>query len=56
MRLKSAWASAMSDQSRCLKEESLGPKLHIERTAKTLIRLGTHSFYWFCRVVTHMKK
>ena len=40
-RLRSAWASAQSDQSlRCPHEESLGPKLPIERTAKTLIRLG----------------
>ena len=37
----SAWASAQSDQSlRCLHEESLGPWLPTERTAKTLIRLG----------------
>ena len=40
-RLGSAWASAQSDLSlRCLHKESLGPKVHIERTAKTLIRLG----------------
>ena len=40
-RLRSAWASAQSDQSlRCLYEESLGPKLSIECTAKTLIRLA----------------
>ena len=40
-RLRSAWASAQSDQSlRCPHEESLGPLLSIERTAKTLIRLG----------------
>ena len=41
-RLRSAWAStAQSDQSlRCPHEESLGPKLPTERTAKTLIRLG----------------
>ena len=40
-RLRSAWASIQSDQSlRCPHEESLGPPLPIERTAKTLIRLG----------------
>ena len=40
-KLRSAWASAQSDQSlRCPHEESLGPWLPIERTAKTLIRLG----------------
>ena len=40
-RLRSAWASAQSDQSqRCPPETKLGPKLPIERTAKTLIRLG----------------
>ena len=40
-RLRSAWASAQSDQSLpCPPEETLGPSLPIERTAKTLIRLG----------------
>ena len=40
-RLRSAWASAQSDQSlRCPHEESLGPYLPIECTVKTLIRLG----------------
>ena len=40
-RLRSAWASAHSDQSlRCPHEESLDPYLPIERIAKTLIRLG----------------
>ena len=40
-RLRSAWASAQSDQSlRCPHEEILGPYLSIERTAKTLIRLS----------------
>ena len=35
------WASAQSDRSlRCPHEETLGPQLHIERTAETLIRLG----------------
>ena len=39
--LRSAWASAQSDQSLCCPhEESLGPQLPIERTVKTLIRLG----------------
>ena len=40
-RLRSAWASAQSDQSlRCRHEESLGPYLPIECTVKTLIRLA----------------
>ena len=40
-RLRSAWASAQSDQSlRCPHEETLGPSRPTERTAKTLIRLG----------------
>ena len=59
-RLRSAWASAQSDQSlRCLHEESLDPWLSIECTEKTLIRLGWYpgwsesslgakSFCWFC--------
>ena len=39
--LRSAWASAQPDQSlRCPHEETFGPQLPIERTAKTLIRLG----------------
>ena len=39
-RLRSAWASAQSDHSlHCSHEETLGPQLPIERTAKTLIRL-----------------
>ena len=64
-RLRSAWASAQSDQSLCcLHEESLGPKLPTERTAKTLIRLsgcpgwsesslGAQSLCWFCHVAAH---
>ena len=60
--LRSAWASAQSDQSlRCPHEESLGPWLHIERTAKTLIRLvgsesslGAQSLCWFCHVAAHI--
>ena len=40
-RLRSAWASAQSDQSlRCPHEESLDPWLPFERTAKTLVRLA----------------
>ena len=62
-RLRSAWASAQSDQSlRFPHEESLDPYLPIERTAKTLIRLGgcpgwsesslgAQSFWWFCHFV-----
>ena len=39
-RLRSAWPSAQSAQSRrCPHEETLGPKLPTERTAKSLIRL-----------------
>ena len=40
-RLRSAWATAHSDQSLCRRhEETLGPQLPIERTANTLIRPG----------------
>ena len=40
-RLRSAWASVQSDQHlRCLHEETLGPKLPIQRTVKALIRLA----------------
>ena len=40
-RHRSAWTSAQSDQGlRCPHEESLGPRLPIEHTAKMLIRLG----------------
>ena len=65
-RLRSAWASAQSDQSlRCPHEESMGPSLPIERTAKTLIRLGecpgwsessmgAQSLCWFCHVAAHI--
>ena len=39
-RLRSAWASAQSEQSlRYAHEDTFGPQLPIERTAKTLIRL-----------------
>ena len=66
-RLRSAWASAQSDQSlRCPHEESLGPELPNERTAKTLIRLGgcpgwsesslgAESFCWFCHEAAQLK-
>ena len=66
-RLRSAWACAQSDQSlRCPHEESLGPEVPIERTAKTLIRLGgfpgwfesslgAQSFCWFCNIVAHIQ-
>ena len=59
-RFRSAWASAQSDEKlRCPPEGSLGPKLPIKRTAKTLTRLGwspgwsesslgAQSFCWFC--------
>ena len=65
-RLRSAWASAQSDQSlRCPHEESLGPKQPNKRTAKTLIRLGgcpgwsesslgAQSFRWFCHEAAHI--
>ena len=40
-RLRSAWASAQSDQNlRCPHEETMGRKVPIERTARALIRLG----------------
>ena len=40
-RIRSAWESVQSDQRlRCPQDETLGPYLPIERTAKTLIRLG----------------
>ena len=61
-KLRSAWAPAQSYQSlRCPHEESLGPQLPIEYTAKTLIRLGgsesslgTHPFCWFCHVAAQI--
>ena len=64
-RLRSAWASAQSDQSlRCPRVETFRSQLPTGRTAKTLIRLGgcrdwtesslgAHSFCWFCHVVAH---
>ena len=46
-RLRSAWASAQSDQSlRCPHEESLGPLLPIERTVKTLTAQSDQSLSW----------
>ena len=66
-RHRPAWASAQSDQDLCCPhEETLGPELPTECTAKTLIRLGgcpgwsesslgAHSFCWFCHVVAHLK-
>ena len=65
-RLRSVWASAQSDQSlHCQHEESLGPKLPIKRTAKTLIRMGgcpgwsesslsAQSLCWFCDVAAQL--
>ena len=56
-RVRSAWASAQSDQSlRCPYEETLCPWLPIERTAKTLIRLGGctgWSFSFFLHILLH---
>ena len=45
---RSAWDFTQSDQSlHCPREESLGPQLPIERTAKTLIRLdGCPGWCW----------
>ena len=66
-RLRSAWASAQSDQNlRCPQEESFGPYLPIKRTVKTLIRLGgcpgwsesslgAQSLCWFCHEVAHIR-
>ena len=64
---RSAWASAQSDQSiHCPHEETLGPYLHTECTAKTLIRLGgcpgwsesslgaDWSLCWFCHVLAQI--
>ena len=65
-RLNSIWASAQFDQSlRYPQEETLGPYLPTERTAKTLIRLGVcpgwsesslgaHSLCWFCHVTAQL--
>ena len=49
-RLRSAWASTQSEQSlRCPLEETLGPKLPIERTAKT-DQTGLISVFTGCSV------
>ena len=66
-RLRSAWASAQSDQSlRCPHEETLGPQLPTERTVKThwahwvdaqadlSYRWVHRSFCWFCHEVGHI--
>ena len=65
-RHRSAWASTRSVQHlRCPHEETLGPWLFIERTAKTLIRLGgcpgwskfslgAYTFCWFSRDEVHI--
>ena len=61
-RLRSAWASALFDQSLCCPhEETLGPLLPIERTVKTLIaqadlslRWVHTSFCWFCHAAAHL--
>ena len=66
-RLRSAWSSDQFDQClHCLQEESFGPYLSIECTAKALIRLdgcpgwsesslGAQSFRWFRHEATHIK-
>ena len=62
-RLRSAWASAQSDQSLCC---ALNAYPFFMQTAKTLIRLGgcpgwsesslgAHSFCWFCHVAAHIR-
>ena len=56
-RLMTKPTSAQSDQSlRCPHEESLGPYLPIEHTAKTRISLGmgAQAFRWFCREAAHL--
>ena len=65
-RLRSAWASAQSEQSlRCPHEEALGPYLPTESTTKTLIRRvnaqadlslcwAHRSFCWFCHVAAQI--
>ena len=64
-RLRSAWASAHSDQSlRCALNVYLSTQGFFMRTAKTLIRLGgcpgwfesslgAQSLCWFCHVAAH---
>ena len=65
-RLRSAWASAQSDQSLCCTfNGQLRTQGFFRQTAKTLIRqggcpgwsessLGAHSFGWFCHVVAQL--
>ena len=65
-RLRSAWASAQSDQSlRCAPHWVAKDPSFFMRTEKTLIRLGgcpgrsesslcAQSFCWFCHVAAHM--
>ena len=64
-RLRSAWASAQSDQSlRCALNGYVRTQSFFLRTAKILIKLGrcpgwsesslgAHSLCWFCHVVAH---
>ena len=66
-RLRSAWASAQSDQRlRCPHEETFGPLLPSGRTVKTLIRmcgcpgwsessLGAQSLCWFCHFAAQIQ-
>ena len=55
-RLRSAWASTRSDQSlRCALNGWPSTQGFFMRTATTLIRLGAHSFCWFCHVLAHME-
>ena len=54
-RLRSVWASAQSDQSlRCPHEETLGPHLPTECTAKTL-RWAQRPFCWFSHELAQMR-
>ena len=48
-RLRSVWSESSQSARR-----KLGSLATTERTAKALIRLGVHSFYWFCHVVAHI--
>ena len=66
-RLRSAWASAQSDQSlRCALNGKLRTQFFFMRTAKSLIRLGgcpgssesslgAQSFCWFCHVAAQSR-
>ena len=61
-RLRSAWASALSDQSlRCPHDDSLGPWLPIKRMARlggwpgwSESLLGAQLFCWFCHEAAQM--